>query len=67
VIAEGVALGEMTCSDPGAAAWRITALLDGLAVQATVHAGVLSHRQIGRWVRTAAARELGIEPAALRR
>ena len=67
VIADGVERGEMTCSDPSAAAWRITALLDGLAVQATVHAGVLSRRQIGSWVRTAAARELGIERAALRR
>ena len=32
----------MTCADPSGAAWRITALLDGLAVQATVHDGALS-------------------------
>lgn len=67
VIADGVERGELVCADPSSAAWRITAMLDGLAVQATVHAGVLSRRQIGSWVRAAAARELGIEPAALRR
>jgi AcrR family transcriptional regulator len=67
VIADGVERGELVCADPSSAAWRITAMLDGLAVQATVHAGVLSRRQIGSWVRAAAARELGIEPGALRR
>ena len=67
VIADGVERGELVCADPSSAAWRITAMLDGLAVQATVHAGVLTRRQIGSWVRAAAARELGIEPAALRR
>ena len=40
VIRQGVERGEMTCSDPAGAAWRITAMLDGLAVQSTVHAGV---------------------------
>jgi len=67
VIADGVERGELVCADPSAAAWRITAMLDGLAVQATVHAGVLSRRQVGSWVRAAAARELGIEPTTLRR
>lgn len=67
VIADGVQRGELVCSDPSGAAWRITAMLDGLAVQSTVHAGVLSRRQISAWVRTVAAAELGIEPAALRR
>ena len=41
---QGVEAGEMTCADPNGAAWRITALLDGLAVQATVHEGVLTPR-----------------------
>lgn len=67
VIADGVARGEMTCADPTAAAWRITALLDGLAVQATVHTGVLTRRQVTSWVRSAAAAELGLDPATLRR
>jgi len=67
VIADGVGRGELHCDDPSAAAWRITAMLDGLAVQSTVHAGVLSRRQITTWVRTMAASELGIEAADLHR
>ena len=67
VIADGVGRGELQCDDPSAAAWRITAMLDGLAVQSTVHAGVLTRRQITMWVRAMAAAELGIEPADLRR
>jgi AcrR family transcriptional regulator len=66
VIAQGVATGEMVCADPSGAAWRITAMLDGLAVQTTVHEGVLSTRQINAWVRTVAAAELGVEPGDLR-
>lgn len=65
VIRQGVASGEVTCSDPSSAAWRITALLDGLAVQATVHDGVVSAEQVQSWVRRAAAAELGVDPAAL--
>jgi AcrR family transcriptional regulator len=66
VIAQGVAAGEIVCSDPSAAAWRITALIDGLAVQATVHEGVVTRRQISAWVRTTSAGELGVTPADLR-
>lgn len=65
VIAEGVAGGELTCADPQGAAWRITALLDGLAVQVTVHRGVLSRRQMHEWVNAAAAVELGLAPQSL--
>jgi AcrR family transcriptional regulator len=60
VIREGVAVGEFTCGDPDAAAWRLTALLDGLGVQVTVHQGVLSRAQLLAWVRGAAAAELGL-------
>jgi len=66
VIRQGVEGGELSCTDPSGAAWRITALLDGLAVQSTVHDGVLSPRQVTTWVRAAAAAELGVDPAALR-
>ncbi|MDQ1627148.1 MAG: hypothetical protein QOI54_892 [Actinomycetota bacterium] len=66
VIAQGVASGELTCADPSGAAWRITALVDGLAVQATVHDGLLSSRQVSGWVRATAAAELGIAPGDLR-
>jgi AcrR family transcriptional regulator len=66
VITQGVASGELTCADPSGAAWRITALLDGLAVQATVHEGVLAEKQVNAWVRTVAAAELGVQPGDLR-
>jgi AcrR family transcriptional regulator len=66
VIKQGVASGEMTCADPSGAAWRITALLDGLAVQATVHDGVLSKRTINTWVRALSAAELGVDAGDLR-
>jgi AcrR family transcriptional regulator len=60
VIADGVASGEFNCDDPQGAAWRITALVDGLAVQSTVHKGVVSRTTMRRWVQQVAAGELGI-------
>jgi AcrR family transcriptional regulator len=60
LIAEGVAAGEFDCPDPEAAAWRITALIDGLSVQTTVHRGVLTRRKAEAWAYDQAARELGI-------
>lgn len=66
VIAQGVAAGELTCPDPSGAAWRITAMLDGLAVQLTVHAGVLTEEQVDDWVRASTAAELGVDPSAMR-
>jgi AcrR family transcriptional regulator len=64
IIDEGVSMGVFTCDDPHATAWRLTALLDGLAVQVTVHDDVLSYRQLLAWVRAAAAAELGIDGSA---
>ena len=64
VIREGVAAGEFTCPDPDAAAWRLTALLDGLGVQVTVHRSVPTTRLVD-WVRSAAAAELSVDPATL--
>lgn len=46
-------------------AWRLTALLDGLAVQMTSYAGPLSRTTMLRWTEEALARELGIEHEAL--
>jgi AcrR family transcriptional regulator len=60
LIAEGVAAGEFDCPDPEAAAWRITALIDGLSVQTTVHRGVLTRGKAEAWAYDQAARELGI-------
>jgi AcrR family transcriptional regulator len=64
VIAEGVATDEFACPDPEATAWRLTALLDGLGVQVTVHRTTPNGRLLD-WVRAAAAAELGVDPAAL--
>ena len=65
VISAGVAAGDFQCADPHGAAWRITALADGLTVQATVHERIISRRQLAEWVRVAAARELALRPEQL--
>lgn len=65
VIAEGAAAGEFPCEDPAAAAWRLTAFLDGLAVQMTSYAGALSRAAMLQWADEALARELGIDQAEL--
>ncbi|MFF4250054.1 TetR/AcrR family transcriptional regulator [Streptomyces sp. NPDC001663] len=65
VIAEGVAAGEFRCPDPHGTALRLTALLDGLAVQLTSYAGAVSRARAQEWVDEALARELGLERAAL--
>ncbi|NEC85943.1 TetR/AcrR family transcriptional regulator [Streptomyces sp. SID12501] len=64
VIAEGVAAGEFECPDPTGTALRLTALLDGLAVQMTAYDGVPRARA-EQWVDAALAGELGLERAAL--
>ncbi|MGW3632736.1 TetR/AcrR family transcriptional regulator [Streptomyces sp. NPDC005122] len=65
VIAEGVAGGEFRCPDPAGTALRLTALLDGLAVQMTSYAGAVSRARAQEWVDDALARELGLDRAAL--
>jgi AcrR family transcriptional regulator len=65
IIAAGVAAGEFRCDDPHAAAWRITAMIDGLAIQVTVHRGLLTRGQMAQWVTGLAAHELGVAPADL--
>ncbi|MFD0318499.1 TetR family transcriptional regulator C-terminal domain-containing protein [Streptomyces flavalbus] len=60
VIAEGVAAGEFRCPDPAATALRLTALLDGLAVQLTAYPGAVSRARAQEWVDEALARELGL-------
>lgn len=66
VIEEGVREGAFRCADPGGAAWRLTALLDGLGVQATVHDDVITAEQMLAWGRQAAAAELGLLSATRR-
>ena len=65
VIGAGVADASFACEDAAGAAWRINAIIDGLAVQMTVHEKVLSRAKAAEWVRLAAAREVGIDPSAL--
>ena len=65
MITLGVKDGDFVCDDPTATAWRLIALIDGLAVQVTVHQRVLSRKQLLEWVRDATARELNIDPASL--
>ncbi|MCX5094607.1 TetR family transcriptional regulator [Streptomyces sp. NBC_00365] len=65
VIAEGVAGGEFECPDPTGAALRLTALLDGLAVQMTAYTGAVSRARAQEWVDEALARELGLAREAL--
>ncbi|MFI7086273.1 TetR/AcrR family transcriptional regulator [Streptomyces anulatus] len=65
VIEEGAAAGEFRCEEPRSTAWRLTALLDGMAVQTTSYAGPLSRTTMLRWTDEALARELGIDLADL--
>ncbi|MFB7650945.1 MULTISPECIES: TetR/AcrR family transcriptional regulator [unclassified Streptomyces] len=65
VIAEGVAAGEFPCPDPEGAALRLTALLDGLAVQLTSYTGTVSRARAREWTDEALARELGLPREAL--
>ncbi|MFF9804113.1 TetR/AcrR family transcriptional regulator [Streptomyces coeruleorubidus] len=65
VIAEGVAAGEFHCPDPHGTALRLTAFLDGLAVQLTSYAGALPRARAQAWAEETLARELGLESAAL--
>lgn len=62
IIDEGIAAGEFFTPDPIGAAWRITALLDGLAVQVIVHNGLVSRDQLVDWTMLMVARELNLEP-----
>ncbi|WP_107471381.1 TetR/AcrR family transcriptional regulator [Streptomyces monashensis] len=65
VIAEGVAAREFTCADPAGAALRLTALLDGLAVQLTSYPGAVPRSRAQQWVDDTLARELGLAREAL--
>ena len=61
VIAEGVAAGTFHSADPLESAWRLCALLDGLALQVVLHERTMTRAQMRRHGRRAAALELGFE------
>lgn len=65
VVAEGVAAGEFHCPDPAGTALRLTALLDGLAVQLTSYPGSVSRARAQEWADEALARELGLRADTL--
>jgi len=56
----GVEAGDFVCTDPAGSAWRLSALLDGLAVQVMMHQRI-TKKTLAQWVCGAAAAELGIE------
>ncbi|MEP7201216.1 MAG: TetR family transcriptional regulator C-terminal domain-containing protein [Ilumatobacteraceae bacterium] len=63
IIRIGIDCGEFTCPDPTAAAMRLTALVDGLAVQFAAHDGMMNRDQLIDHVRFAAGSEIGVAPA----
>ncbi len=63
IIRNGVESGEFTCPDPNASAMRLTALVDGLAVQFAAHDGMMNRDQLIDHVRVAAAAEIGVATA----
>ena len=63
-IQRGVDEGDFICPDPAGSAWRLSALLDGLAVQVMMHERI-TKKKLTQWVRGAAAAELGIDVGLL--
>jgi AcrR family transcriptional regulator len=59
-IVAGVAAGAFSCPDPGAAAWRILSLLDGLALQVVAHGTTISREDVVAWATGATEGELGL-------
>lgn len=60
LIEEGVVAGTFICPDPAGAAWRLSALLDGLAVHNVVFDQEVTTAQIDNWMDLATRRELGL-------
>lgn len=60
IIRNGVESGEFACPDPNASAIRLTALVDGLAVQFAAHDGMMHRDQFLDHVRFAAGAEIGV-------
>ncbi|MCI2417388.1 TetR family transcriptional regulator C-terminal domain-containing protein [Saccharopolyspora sp. K220] len=60
LIGQGVAAGEFRTADPRGAAWRLTAMLDGLAVQRVAFDEAVSKTDVANWIATALAAELGL-------
>jgi len=64
-IRAGVATRAFTCPDPGAAAWRILSLVDGLALQVVAHGTTISRDEVVDWATGATEGELGLVAGTL--
>ncbi|MRH86653.1 TetR family transcriptional regulator [Nocardia sp. SYP-A9097] len=58
LIAEGVECGDFRADDPRGATWRLTAMLDGFAVQLVALDGAVSRDDVAAWVDRAIRTEL---------
>lgn len=65
IVRDGLRAGHFTCPDPGAAAWRIISLIDGLALQVVAHDAIISRAEMIAWAALVAERELGLPAGAL--
>ena len=63
VLDAGVESGEFVCVSPPSTAMRLTALVDGLAVQFAAHEGMMDRDKLIEHVRTVAAAEVGLTVA----
>jgi len=66
ILEDGVAQGVFRCPDPEGATWRLLSMIDGLAVQITVHKRVLTRARVAELVRAAAASEIGLSAELLK-
>ena len=66
VIGAGVDDGEFDCPDPQASAWRLTALIDGLAIQLVANRNGVRRKDVLGWVARAATDEVGVPVIPLR-
>lgn len=57
---DGAARGQFRCPDPAAAAWRLLALLDSMALQTVAHQSQVPRERMHGWVRSAARAEAGL-------
>jgi hypothetical protein len=61
IIADGVRDGAFTCADPHASSARITAVIDGLAIQYAAHEGLLDRPGLLASVMEVAGREVATD------
>jgi AcrR family transcriptional regulator len=64
LIVDGIEAGTFDCKDPRGSAWRLSALLDGLAVQVVLPRRTITRREMLDHARIGAAREVGLPRSA---